>query len=71
MLTYAANIEAHANAIKSLSIVAAKLNATLDQLAAERQQNKQGFWQRIKDKLKGSDTRLNSQNNGKGNANEQ
>ncbi|MEM0143917.1 MAG: hypothetical protein QXL94_08295 [Candidatus Parvarchaeum sp.] len=73
MLTYATNIEAHANAIKDLSLVAAKLNATLDQLAAIRQQQerKRGFWHRIKDKLKGSDTRLNSQNNGKGNANEQ
>ncbi|MEM0143382.1 MAG: hypothetical protein QXL94_05470 [Candidatus Parvarchaeum sp.] len=37
MLTYATNIEARANAIKDLSAVAAKLNATLDQLVAERQ----------------------------------
>ncbi|MEM3265208.1 MAG: hypothetical protein QXH07_04560 [Thermoplasmata archaeon] len=37
MLIYATNIEAHANAIKDLSTVAAKLNATFDQLAAARQ----------------------------------
>ncbi|MEM3859035.1 MAG: helix-turn-helix domain-containing protein [Candidatus Micrarchaeaceae archaeon] len=54
MLTYATNIEAHANAIKDLSIVAAKLNATLDQLAAVRQQqeHKQGLWGRLKNMLK-------------------
>ncbi|MEM3247475.1 MAG: hypothetical protein QW207_02960, partial [Candidatus Micrarchaeaceae archaeon] len=49
MLTYAKNIEAHANAIKDLSLVAAKLNTTLDQLAAVRQQpeHKPGLWQKI------------------------
>ncbi|MEM0144071.1 MAG: hypothetical protein QXL94_09070, partial [Candidatus Parvarchaeum sp.] len=54
MLTYATNIEAHANAIKDLSLVAAKLNTTLDQLAAIRQQpgHRQGFWLKLKAKLK-------------------
>ncbi|MEM3860754.1 MAG: hypothetical protein QW478_15400, partial [Candidatus Micrarchaeaceae archaeon] len=53
MLTYTKNIEAHANAIKELSMVTAKLNATLDQLAAARQQeHKQNLWGRLITKLK-------------------
>ncbi|MEM3215924.1 MAG: hypothetical protein QXS17_03345 [Candidatus Micrarchaeaceae archaeon] len=54
MLTYATNIEAHATVIKDLSIVTAKLNATLDQLAEARQQSehKQGFWSKLITKFK-------------------
>ncbi|MEM3828158.1 MAG: hypothetical protein QXP36_02945 [Conexivisphaerales archaeon] len=53
MLTYAANIEAHAKAIKDLSLVTAKLNATLDQLSATQPKPKQSLWQKLSKIFKG------------------